>query len=130
MACLNCYKSREENQQYCGTCGDNLVNGENPKHTINILLSLLAAEIFVILIWLAAQKLVAPVLFRDAAGNIDYNTIGPIYNVLGWITDSAMVVITLICMLLVKNKNARILLVVYFVIRIIVMVVYRIFNEY
>jgi len=129
MACLNCYKSREENHQYCSTCGDNLITTENPKHTINLLLSLLAAEIFIILIWLILQKVIVPIAFRGDNG-IDYVAIGPIYNFLGWITDTAMIIVTLVCMLLIKNKNARLLLIVYLVFRIVALLAYRVFTAY
>lgn len=129
MACLNCHQSREEGDNFCRRCGDNLVTSENPKHTINILMAVIGAELLISVAWLTLQKAVAPVFFKDQFGNLDWNRLAPIYKVFGWFTDIALVIVTLVCILLLKNRSARILLAIFLVFRIVFIVAFRVFDQ-
>lgn len=129
MACQTCFQSREDGAQYCRNCGDNLLTGEDPKHTANLLMALLGMEMLVGLLWLILQKGVIPFLAKDPLGNTNWQRIGPVYNIFGWITDAAVVITALVCLLLVKNTRARILFIVFLVFKIIFIIGYRIFNH-
>ena len=130
MACIACYQSREDGANFCRSCGDNLLTGENSKMTVNLLIGLLGAELLVSIAWLVLQKVVVPFAFKSSMGGINWTRVDAFYKVFGWFTDIALIVVTLVCILLVKSRNARIFLIVYLIFRIVFAVSYRLFKPY
>jgi len=96
----------------------------NSNQTVNQLLLLMGIEYFIYLGWFILQKAIIPIFFKD-----DYDKISSIYKYFGWTTDIISVLTLLVFAIIVKNKNARIFLIIFFILRIVFLVGYRIFDK-
>lgn len=129
MNCLRCNTPNEDGAKFCKSCGMDLnyvpsSKNENSNQTVSQLLLLMGIEYFIYLGWFILQKAIIPIFFKD-----DYDKISPIYKYLGWTTDIISVLALLIFAIIVKNKNARIFLIIFLILRIVFLVGYRVFDN-
>ena len=129
MNCLNCYTINDDKATQCRNCGSTLQqkNGSsninyNKDETIKYLLIFIGVEAVVSMLWLIAGRFILPAI--NKSGNI--NT-GDFYKYFGFFTDVISITTILIIIAALKNKNAKIVLIIVLAIRILTMLAYRIF---
>lgn len=127
MNCLRCNTPNEEGAKFCKNCGMDMTytpsrENTNSNQTINQLLLLVGIEYFILLGWFILQKAIIPIFFK-----YDYDKISPIYKYFGWTTNILSVIALLIFAIIIKNKNARIFLIIFLVLRVIFLIGYRVF---
>lgn len=133
MNCLRCNTPNEEGAKFCKNCGMDLTyiptteNG-NSNQTISQLLLLMGIEYFIYLGWFVLQKAIVPMFFKKD-GTTDWDKVSPIYKYFGWTTDILSVLALLIFSIIVKNKKARIFLIIFLVLRIVFLIGYRVFDQ-
>ena len=66
---------------------------------------------------------------HESAQTVDWDKVSPIYKYFGWTTDILSVIVLLIFAIIVKNKNARIFLIIFLVLRIVFLIGYRVFEN-
>ena len=100
----------------------------NSNQTVNQLLLLMGIEYFIYLGWFILQKAIVPIFFKKD-DIVDWDKVSPIYKYFGWTTDILSVIVLLIFAIIVKNKNARIFLIIFLVLRIVFLIGYRVFEN-
>jgi uncharacterized membrane protein YvbJ len=133
MNCLRCNTQNEEGAKFCKSCGMDLaylppVENQKGNQTINQLLLLMGIEYLFSIGWLILQKGIVP-LFYKKDGIVEWEKVSPIYKYFGWTTDILSIIVLLIFTIIIRNKNARIFLITFLVLRIIFLVSYRLFDE-
>ena len=133
MNCLRCNTQNEEGAKFCKSCGMDLnyvpsINNENSNKTVNQLLLLMGLEYFIYLGWFILQKGIVPLFFKKD-GIVDWDKVSPIYKYFGWTTDILSVLILLIFAIIIRNKNARIFLIIFLILRVVFLVGYRVFDQ-
>ena len=133
MNCLRCNTPNEEGAKFCKNCGMDMTytpskENANSNQTVNQLLLLMGIEYFIYLGWFILQKAIVPIFFKKD-DIVDWDKVSPIYKYFGWTTDILSVIVLLIFAIIVKNKNARIFLIIFLVLRIIFLIGYRVFEE-
>jgi hypothetical protein len=125
MNCPNCNALNESNAKFCRNCGADLASmpaaaAESSNKDLMYVLIFLGWEYFIYLVWFVLQKLVVPIMFRSSGvGSYDF------YKVFGWIEDLLSITLLIVFMTMVKNKTAKIAFIVFLIIRIIMLIGYR-----
>jgi hypothetical protein len=133
MNCLRCNTENEEGVKFCKNCGMDMTytplkENTNSNQTVNQLLLLMGIEYFIFSGWFILQKAIVPIFFKKD-DIVDWDKVSPIYKYFGWTTDILSVIVLLIFAIIIKNKNARIFLIIFLVLRIIFLIGYRVFDE-
>ncbi len=133
MNCLRCNTPNEEGAKFCKNCGMDMTytpsnENTNSNQTINQLLLLMGIEYFISLCWFILQKAIVPIFFKKD-DIVDWDKVSPIYKYFGWTTDILSVIVLLIFAIIIKNKNARIFLIIFLVLRVIFLIGYRVFDN-
>jgi uncharacterized membrane protein YvbJ len=129
MNCLRCNTENQEGARFCKNCGMDLTympsnQNSNSNQTVNQMLLLVGIQYFIQSWWFIVQKAIVPMFLKE-----DYYKISSIYKYFGWTTDIILILTLLVIAIIVKNKNARIFLIIFLILQIIFLVGYRIFNE-
>lgn len=125
--CLRCNTQNDFGAKFCKNCGIDLKyvpsseNG-NSNQTVNQLLLLMGIEYLIYLGWFILQIVIIPIFFEDE--NWDQ---AAIYTSYRWTTEIISILILLMFAIIVKNKNARLFLIIFLTMKIIFFVGLRIF---
>ncbi|MGZ4000085.1 MAG: zinc-ribbon domain-containing protein [Mucilaginibacter sp.] len=123
MNCPKCDALNEGDAKFCRNCGADLTaaSGQGSSKDLMYVLIFLSWEYFIYLVWFVLQKGIVPILTRrDNMGAFS------LYRIFGWAEDIVSIVLLIVFMALVKNRTAKILFVVFLVVRIIMLIGYRI----
>ena len=133
MNCLRCNTQNEEGAKFCKSCGMDLsyVPAENtgkPNQSLTYLLIIMSWEYFTWLIWFLIQKVIVP-KFYQTDGTTDWSKADKLYKVTGWTTDIISIFVLLVFSIIIKNKTGRIFLIIFTIIRICMLLGYRVFDK-
>lgn len=128
MNCLRCNTENEEGAKFCKNCGMDMTytpSNENitSNQTINQLLILLGLQAFISICYFILY-VIRPIFFED-----NWETMNSIYDYSGWISDILSILAFLIFSILTKHKNVRIFLIIFLVIRIVLLIGYRVYDK-
>ena len=129
MYCPKCNALNERSAKFCRNCGAELsgttVTGTGSSNKdLMYVLYFLGWEYLVYMGWFLLQKALVPMLVkRDNLGTLS------IYRIFGWAEDLLSIVLLIVFMILVQNKTAKIFFVVFLVIRIIMLIGYRVMSQ-
>lgn len=123
MNCLRCNTENEEGAKFCKNCGMDMSytpskENTNSNQTINQLLILLGLSSFFSIIYLILN-------FGVRKFYWDYE----IYEYIGWATIIISILLFLVFAIITKHKNTRVFLIIFLLIEIIQLVVYRILDK-
>ena len=123
MNCPKCNALNESYAKFCRNCGTDLTaaSGQGSNKDLMYVLLFLSWEYFIYVGWFIAQKVIVPML----AGNAHTRSYD-VYEIVGWTDDILSIIILIIFTTLVRNKTAKILFIVCMIIRIIMLIGYRI----
>lgn len=129
MNCLNCYTINDDNATQCRNCGKTLQQknntssfNNNKDETIRYLLIYIGVEAAVSMLWLIVGRFLVPSITKSGK-----NDVGDFYKYFGFFTDIISITTLLIIIAILKNKNAKLVLIFVLAIRIFTMLAYRIF---
>jgi hypothetical protein len=133
MNCLRCNTSNEEGAKFCKNCGMDLTylpatKDENTIKSITYILIVMSFEYFSWLIWFAIQKVIVP-QFYQKDGSTDWDAANKLYKTIGWSVDILSILVLIIFTMLIKNKTARIFLIIFALVRIGLLLGYRVFVQ-
>jgi magnesium-transporting ATPase (P-type) len=97
--------------------------------TIYQLLILMAIEYVISIAWFILQKVIIPVFFEKEA-NTDWTKISLLYKNFGWTMDILSVIAILIFSIIIPNKIARIFLLVFLGLKVMLIIGYRILEQH
>ena len=126
MNCPKCNALNEGDAKFCRNCGADLTaaSGQGSNKDLMYVLIFLSWEYFIYLLWFVLQKGIVPILTRrDNMGAIS------LYSIFGWIEDVISIILLIIFMVLVKNRTAKILFVIFLAIRIMLLIGYRVWTH-
>lgn len=123
MNCIKCNAPNLPEAKFCGNCGDELAPQTKvaDNYAIKALLIILGVEYLGSAAGLIIQRLVIPYL----SGNGNPGSISTIYSVYGWTSDVIAIGVLLAFMISVKNEKVKTALIIFFVLRIIFLIGYR-----
>lgn len=127
MNCIKCNAPNLPEARFCGNCGADLAPQAKTadNYAIRALLIILGIEYLSSAVMLLIQKLALPFL----ASNGNSGSIGFVYSVYGWTSDILAIAALLIFMITVKNEKVKTALIVFFVLRIIFLIGYRLLPQ-
>jgi len=129
MYCPKCNALNEESAKFCRNCGAELsgtagTGTASSNKDLMYVLYFLGWEYLVYMGWFLLQKAIVPMLVkRDNLGAMS------IYRIFGWAEDLLSILLLIVFMILVQNKTAKIFFVVFLVIRIIMLIGYRVVSQ-
>lgn len=135
MNCLRCNTPNEDGAKFCKNCGMDLTynpalaksNSIDSQSLIYVLIAL-SWEYIGWIIWFLIQKVIVP-KFYTTDGIVQWEKANKIYNTVGWSVDILSILVFLVLSIVVKNKTARILLIVFAVLRVGFLLSYRVFTN-
>ncbi len=124
MNCLRCNTANDDAARFCKNCGADLAYApatanEATNNSIVYLLVLMGWEYFTYLVWFIINKAVIPL------GHV--SRITQVYKFTGLMLDSISLLLVVLFAVLVRNQTVRICLIVFGVIRLGILLVYRVF---
>jgi hypothetical protein len=114
---MNCYRCNTENEtgaHFCRHCGADLwevpvEKDDGSRKSLHYVLILMCWDYFTMLVWMVIPRLVVSQRFFETG----YSRISSIYNIVGGVLGSISLLLLIIFAILVTNKTARILLIVF-----------------
>ena len=133
MNCSRCNTQNDDSATSCKSCGTALsytpLSGySNSNQTVNQLLLLMGIEYSINVGWFVFQKAIVPVLFKTD-GVVDWENVSSIYKYLGLATDILSILVLFVFVMIIKHKNARLILIIFFILKIIFLFGYRVFDS-
>ncbi|MNL13385.1 hypothetical protein D3C87_1342910 [compost metagenome] len=126
MNCIKCNAPNLPEARFCGNCGADLApqvkTADN--YAIKALLVIMGIEYLSSAAGLLIQKLALP--FLSSNGNSD--SISFVYSIYGWTSDILAIAALLVFMITVKNNQVKTALIIFFVLRIVFLIGYRLIN--
>jgi len=125
MICYRCQTENETGAHFCKLCGADLwaapvKRDDGARDTVMYLLILTGWEYFTYLVWMVASKLMS----MDGFGR-GIRRLSSIFSVIRWTTGGISLLLLILFAILTKNNIARICMIIFAVIRVLLMVVYR-----
>jgi len=123
MNCLRCKTPNEEGAKFCKNCGMDMSytpsnDNTNSNQTINQLLILLGLSSFFSIIYL---------ILNLGVRKFDWGY--QIYDYVGWATNIISILTFLVFAIITKHKSTRVFLIIFLLIEIIQLVVYRVLDK-
>ncbi len=135
MNCLRCNTPNEDGAKFCKNCGMDLTYNPSTTNSSAIdrqnliyLLIVMSWEYFTWLIWFAIQKVIVP-RFYSTDGVTNWDEANKLYKTLGWTVDIISILVLLVFSIIIKNRTARIFLIIFTVLRIAMLIGYRLFDQ-
>lgn len=129
MNCPRCYTANEPEARFCRNCGADMAGALAAPATASnkdlmLVLFVLGFDYLFSVIWFILQRIIAPGMYKSGTQTTLYR----IYDIVGWTEDILCIIIMLVCAILVKPQTAKILLIVFMLIRIVTFIGYRVFK--
>lgn len=103
-------------------------DGQKAIKTVYQLLILMGIEYAISVAWFILQKVVIPVFF-EKGGSTDWKRISLLYKHFGWTMDILSVIAILIFSIVIPNKVARIFLLIFLGLKILIVISYRVLEQ-
>ena len=124
---MNCYRCNTENEtgaHFCRQCGADLWHvpaekDDGSRKSLRYVLILMCWEYFTYLVWLAVPRLITNQVFRSG-----YRGVSMLYAAMRWSMGGISLLLLVIFAILSTNTTARILLIVFAVLRLGILLAY------
>ena len=127
MNCLHCNTPNEEGAKFCKNCGMDLTiisessTNANSKTSINALTAFVGFSVFYILYYVVIVRyIIEPIIKKDAA---DYTSMRKVYDISNWVLSSAEFLFIIALAIIVKQKTAKTLLIIFAILRLVVLII-------
>ena len=125
MICYKCQVENEPGAHYCKQCGTDLwvaqvQKDDGARRSLIHVLILLGWEYFTYLFWFVLQQAIS----RWSLFSRDYKRISVLYKGVSWTFGGIELVLLITFMALAKNMTARICLLVFMVLRVLLLILY------
>lgn len=138
-----CYRCQTENEagdpstgsgrpHYCKQCGADLwvspeQKDDGSRNSLMYVLILMAWEYFTYIVWMIVPKLISVTSYRSGLSGFGSGVrrMTSIFSVIRWTTGGLTLLLTILFAILSTNTRARVCLIVFAVIRLIMLLVYR-----
>lgn len=131
MVCNNCKVLNEDNTTVCKSCGGvlsikNISSNAEVAQSLNYLLILISWDYFIGIAWYYIQKVYIPQIYYNGSQSSfsEYD----LYKVIGWSMDLISILLLFIFFLLSKVKTVRAFLIVFLIIKVALIIGYRLIN--
>jgi hypothetical protein len=128
MNCVQCNNPLDSTDNFCRNCGSAVryarpgaSNKDDNNQAVTLLLIYMCWSFFMALVYLLISKV--------AMRSINSMDIGKIYNVIGWFSQVTNFLLLLIFSIIIKSNRARIFLIVFAAIEMLLIVGYRLVNN-
>jgi hypothetical protein len=124
MNCSRCNTPNEAGVKFCRNCGKDLSvitnQSSNPKTSINVLTAFVGFTVFYTLYYVVIVKYILEPIIKRNTG--DFTSMSMVYDISHWVLSTMEFLFILALALIVKQKTAKTLLIIFVVLRFIALI--------